>query len=295
MKLRFIMLACPALMLASCATVLFSVNRTYVAQSLTKAKLGIPDSLAEAIAEAIPRQVANRIERMDRDDGAGLFIKCLALDSAGAESREYVCVGRGQRWNQYVGIFTRRDGRWRAAWDTVYTCHYPSRQIDTVRLGIETTWRPTIQLRGTVHYRGRDEYHFIGWDGTNARQLIHRFARGHWLELMDIDGDGIMEINIPRTGQESGTWRDRVYTFKPRVGQYWLDGKVTFPPDTGSLEFEVSIPRDTFLTNEAIWVSFEASNTTRVSFPNMLLTLSSSDIQMIVYNEHEEEVGGDFT
>jgi len=66
--------------------------------------------------------------------------------------------------------------------DTVFTCHWPSLQIDTVRLGIEKDSRPTIQIHGAVGEKGMDEYHLIRWDGESGTHVIDSSAVGHWRE-----------------------------------------------------------------------------------------------------------------
>ena len=138
--------------------------------------------------------------------------------------------------------------------------------LDTLSLGFEDE-APTYLLNGFVPHSCDQHFHLLNWDGKRLRGLTEDTLAGHFIEFLDLDSDGVTELNVATQESRDAEWADHVYKYSPHDALYRELSQSTTLPDRGSMTFEVAVHKDTFLLYEPIEVTVEARNQSNVRFP----------------------------
>jgi len=199
--------------------------RVQMAGRLERGGVGIDAGVALALSRLVPDTIVAEVMSF-RDDSASHFVVgCLTLrqaksDDTSAFAKELFCACTDAWTTSYLVVLRREGGSWTKAWDTTRARPLPNIFVDTMRLGIEPAGYPSLVASGIAGPKGPREFVLLSWDGKRATVLSQKPMVGQWMDTVDVNNDGIMELDLPRNGDKEGTYLEQVFSFDKALKSY---------------------------------------------------------------------------
>lgn len=207
--------------------------RAQMAGRLERGDLGIDAGVALTLSQQAPDAIVAEVMGFRHDWAAHFAVGCLTLGQAkptdtSALAKEIFCACTDAWTTSYLVVLRREGGAWTKAWDTTRASPLPNIFVDTIRLGIEPAGYPTMVASGIAGPKGPREFVLLSWDGKRATVLSQKLMVGQWMDTVDVNNDGIKELDLPRNGDKEGTYLEQVFTFdKPSKSYKYVPGLKT--------------------------------------------------------------------
>jgi hypothetical protein len=179
------------------------VDRALVLRQLQESDLKLPSKVSELLASILPDTVAKSVVDFRSPLSVGHAVRCIPVRNSGDTLKvqpdsALFCACTGQWKTSYYTVLAAPEGEWRVLWDTVLISALPGPIADTIRLGIESGGWPTLTATGIMSAKGARQLIVIQWDGRVGHVVSPMSGdialAGDFIELTDLDGDGIKEF-----------------------------------------------------------------------------------------------------
>lgn len=208
-------------------------ERQALAARLRIANLALPDGVADILSAAVPEPVLKELMGFKRPTLMHFALMCVGtrqtvVGDSTVAVRELFCACTDAWTTSYLVVLRKEGGSWTEVWDTTRARPLPNILVDTMRLGIEPTGYPTMVASGIAGPKAPREFVLLSWDGKRATVLSQKPMVGQWMDAVDVNGDGIMELDLPLNGDKEGTYVEQVFTFdKPSKSYKYVPGLKT--------------------------------------------------------------------